>query len=124
MSEYLHGAYGDSQANGNRVAVDAESAIVCLGTVVRPLAETHASSKAPFARAPNAAFAVTNTQHSAWQTPWVNSSRPWQALIFPMASLSFRLCSSRRRISRSAIRSWRYRRTSFARAVSVYRPCP
>ena len=32
MSEYLHGAYGDSQANGNRVSVDTESAIVCIGT--------------------------------------------------------------------------------------------
>lgn len=32
MSEYLHGAYGDSQANGNRIPVEAESAIVCIGT--------------------------------------------------------------------------------------------
>ena len=32
MSEYLHGAYGDSQANGNRVSADSESAIVCIGT--------------------------------------------------------------------------------------------
>ena len=32
MSEYLHGAYGDTQANGNRVAVESQSAIVCIGT--------------------------------------------------------------------------------------------
>ena len=32
MSDYLHGAYGDTQANGNRVSVDSESAIVCIGT--------------------------------------------------------------------------------------------
>lgn len=32
MSEYLHGAYGDTQANGNRVSTDSESAIVCIGT--------------------------------------------------------------------------------------------
>ena len=32
MSEYLHGAYGDSQANGNRVSTESESAIVCIGT--------------------------------------------------------------------------------------------
>lgn len=32
MSEYLHGAYGDTQANGNRVARDSESAIICVGT--------------------------------------------------------------------------------------------
>ena len=32
MSDYLHGAYGDSQANGNRVSADGQSAIVCIGT--------------------------------------------------------------------------------------------
>lgn len=32
MSEYLHGAYGDSRADGNRVSVDAEKAFVCFGT--------------------------------------------------------------------------------------------
>ena len=32
MSEYLHGVYGDSQANGNRVSEESESAIVCIGT--------------------------------------------------------------------------------------------
>ena len=32
MSDYLHGAYGDSQANGNRIPVEAESAVVCIGT--------------------------------------------------------------------------------------------
>ena len=32
MSEYLHGAYGDSQANGNRVSRESASAIVCVGT--------------------------------------------------------------------------------------------
>ena len=32
MSEYLHGAYGDWQANGNRVSAESESAIVCIGT--------------------------------------------------------------------------------------------
>lgn len=32
MSEYLHGAYGDTQANGNRVSENTQSAIVCIGT--------------------------------------------------------------------------------------------
>ena len=32
MSDYLHGAYGDSNANGNRVSVDSQSAIVVFGT--------------------------------------------------------------------------------------------
>lgn len=32
MSEYLHGAYGDTQANGNRVSTESASAIVCIGT--------------------------------------------------------------------------------------------
>lgn len=32
MSEYLHGAYGDTQAEGYRVAATGESAIVCVGT--------------------------------------------------------------------------------------------
>ena len=32
MSEYLHGAYGDSQANGNRVAASSPSAIIAIGT--------------------------------------------------------------------------------------------
>ena len=32
MSDYLHGVYGDSQANGNRVSAESESAIVCIGT--------------------------------------------------------------------------------------------
>lgn len=32
MSEYLHGAYADWQADGNRVSAGNESAIVCIGT--------------------------------------------------------------------------------------------
>lgn len=32
MSDYIHGAYGDSRADGNRVSTNAEKAIVCIGT--------------------------------------------------------------------------------------------
>lgn len=32
MSDYMHGAYGDSTANGNRLSADSQSAIVCVGT--------------------------------------------------------------------------------------------
>lgn len=32
MSDYTHGAYGDSRADGNRVSTNAEKAIVCIGT--------------------------------------------------------------------------------------------
>ena len=41
-----------------QVSTCADAAKVRPGTVVRPLAETHASTIAPFARAPNAAFAL------------------------------------------------------------------
>ena len=32
MSDYLHGAYGDTQTNGNRLSADSQGAIVCVGT--------------------------------------------------------------------------------------------
>ena len=32
MNDYLHGAYGGSQDDGNRVSTESESAIVCIGT--------------------------------------------------------------------------------------------
>ena len=41
-----------------QVSTSADATKVRPGTVVRPLAETHAASNAPFARAPNAAFAL------------------------------------------------------------------
>ena len=41
-----------------QVSTSADAKKVRPGTVVRPLAETHAASNAPFARAPNAAFAL------------------------------------------------------------------
>ena len=45
MSEYLHGAYGDSRADGNRVSVDAEEAFVCFGTApVQTLARASGES--------------------------------------------------------------------------------
>ena len=32
MSEYLHGAYGDTRGTGSRIALEGQSAIVCVGT--------------------------------------------------------------------------------------------
>ena len=32
MSEYMHGAYGDTKTSGNRLSVESQSAIVCVGT--------------------------------------------------------------------------------------------